>query len=433
MNRSFALLLAVLSATSACSAPNPVASIPPSVTPDTTFANPLSTRTQLVTPTEPPRPTLEPSMPQVVTRCPVPQEVGIDVLGLNLDFPLLVAATTTGAYGGAFLLSRRDPVPHPIPIPTAADGWPLSSVYASPSGQWLVIEYSAAEGGPLSLWFGSLDTHTLWEVATLNAGERPYFASDRELVVLGDPEDDLHLRPWEYVPLYSIDPFTGERTNLAPLPHVTFFDFYFTDLGESYAGYEIISDSYAYYLYDYGSGTSRPIFRWLDYVEGWYPLIPSPHRRYDGLFMVTVGRSYGFDIAADVTLDQALGETSYRHIMRPIVLPGGENSGISTYVYEDVVGDALPVIRQVADRAAESLYMFNYRTMILSDYCLDFNTGRGISVSPDGRFLATSLVHLTDENPEGFVPYAALVLDIESGNYARIDGFLSLSWVADRQ
>jgi hypothetical protein len=261
-------------------------------------------------------------------------------------------------------------------------------------------------------------------------GEFPRFISDEELIVLGDPDDDLQLRAWEYVPMYTLNTSTGEKTDLPPLPHIEFLSFYFTQQGNHYAVYDAFSHHpHGYYLFDYSSNVSSPIFQWLDHIEGWYPLTPSPHRRHDGSFMVTVGRSYGFDIGADLTLDQVLGETSYEAVMRPVILPGGDSTALISLVHEDAPTDNLPVFRRDTDTGGQSFYMFNYHNMVLLDYCLEPLLEGALYVAHDGRYLAGTLTRLIEGEFPDYQPYAAFILDIESGHYAAIEGFVSLGWV----
>jgi len=431
MNRSPLLTLVLLCLVTACSG----ASIqsPQSAaqeTPVPTTAPLPPTPRESPVPSQTPRSTLGPLTPRLVRRCPAGQRVPVEALALDPTFRVLAGAIPEDTQESFFLVSGSDPLPREIPIPATQNGWSLTGADPSPSGEQLITWYSSTRDGPFSLWFTSLDGRQQREIVTLQIGERPQFISDRELVVLGDPEDDMRLRPWEYVPLYTRNTSTGESVSLPPLPDLGVFPFYFTHLGRAYALYSDFEYlPHAYYLYDYTSNTSSPIFQWLDSIEGSYPLIPSPHRRYDGSFIVTVSRSYGFDIAVDLTLQQALNETSYREVMTPVILPGGDSSDIISLVLEDVGKDAFPVLREYTESGTESFYMFNYRTALLVDYCLQ--PGRVISVSPDGRYLVGSLTHLSDEDYPLPEPYAVVILDLESGHYAAIDGFMSRGWVVD--
>ena len=407
---------------------------------------PTSTSTVSKTPTPSktanlPTPTIVFYEPQVIKVCPDQQETTFEKLDLDPSYRLIVDRIG-GAQGSAvMMLSASEPITQEVPNAKSKEGKILYWYGPSPSDEWLIIGYRDEGETQVSIWYSSLDGEKQWEVATLDTRALPRFISDEELTVIGVPADKQYLGRWpweEYTPLESINPFTGESKELPVfLPRKGIFDFYFSHEGRAYAVYYLDGGPFEdYYLYDYEEATSSPVFQWLLNIEGWHYLNPGIVVRDNDLFTITLDRSYGFDMAFDLSFDKIFQQKSYNEIMKAVVLPGGDSIDITTLVFKEVTGESFPVYRTGSENyKPRPLYMFDYKNLILKDYCLESAldeviSGR-ISISKDGRLLSTTLYDVTEGVVQDLVPKAVLVLDTETGHFSRILGFESIGWAID--
>jgi hypothetical protein len=382
--------------------------------------------------------TIELYEPQVVEICPDQQEAPLDKLDLDTRYRLIVKNIDETTDTAALILSVSQSTPREVPNTKSKEGEILYWYSPSPSGEWLIIGYRDETKMQVPIWYSSLDGAKQWKVTTLDIRALPKFISDEEMIVIGVPPEKQSLGEWpweEYTPLASINSFTGELKELpAFLPKNGIFDFYFSHEGHAYSVYHLEGGLFEdYFLYDYEDATSTPIFQWLLNIEGWHYLDPGIVLRDNGLFTTTVDRSYGFDMAVDLSFDKVFLQSDYNEIMKAIILPGGDSIDLTTLVYREITGEAFPVYRTGPDiYKPRPLYMFDYKTLILKNYCLEsaFNTGisGSILMSKDGRFLSTTLYDVSDSIPQKFVPKSMLVLDTETGHFARIEGFEIIGW-----
>lgn len=385
-------------------------------------------------------PPLGPVEPSVVTLCPEHPEVPFEALALNDGLRLVVRLTSDVEGSGALLVSPGDSLPHTVPNSDIKRGVPLSGYGPSPSGRWLELDYTDAEGGATVVWWSSLDGEDQWEVMSIARGEYYESVSDEEIVVMDVPAETPLLGefPWdEYAPVRSVNPITGETRQLAALPMGAIFEYYFTQGGHSYAVFRTREWPTArYYLFDYSDGTSTAAFPWLIDVEGPLTAIPGGTRSRNGLFTVVVERPYGFDLAFDLGLDDIVRGLRYDQIMTPVHLPGEHSLDIATHVDEASTEGALPVLRFERDGRSglTELYMYDYQDQLLTNYCLggvlnqEHTISGALLASPDGRFLATTLAEITNGELPTFEDREVLVIDTESGHYARIEGVGIIGW-----
>ena len=378
-------------------------------------------------------PTLEVLEPEAARSCPVQQEVPLEQLDMDPRFRLLLRRTGNAQSWEPMIVSSAEPTPRSIPNTGTREGWPLSGFAPSPGGGWLELDYADPTGGQRSSWLSSFDGVDQWKVITLDMGSFPVAISDEEWVVVGIPEQDRlegNLNWTELVPLASIDPLTGDTTQLADLPDEAIFDFYFAREGGSYAVYHTFSDpAYRFYLFSYSEGRSIPAFQWLVGLQGWHSGIPRVYARANGLFATSVYRTYGLDLAADLRFDDILEQVPYSRTMRAIALPGGDSAEITTLTFDNSTSTSMVLVRYGRlSSEPELLFVLDYEAMSLTEYCLDFALSDSISMSPDGRLLATTIGRFSGEDDLSFEPTAALVLDTVSGHYSRIEGYSSIGW-----
>jgi hypothetical protein len=376
--------------------------------------------------------------PEVVRVCPEQQEVLLGDLDLDPRLRLFVRELEPKKdASGAWFVSTSSPTPQVVPNTQEKEGWKLSGYGPSPSGQWLVLYFVGEGGTQNSIWLSSLDGSEQWKVITLDIGKWDYFITDDEMIVIDIPEEKQAMgkQRWDdYVPLFSINPFTGVKKTFPALPDGAVYDFYFAHENQSYAVYHLKGRSIEpYYLYNYTESSSTPVFQWLRSYEGWHYLNPGVGQRRNGLFVTTLDRSYGFDMAIDLSFEEISQCATYNDIMKPIFLPGGDSIDITTSTYVRATKNAFPVIRTIADvDEPHSLYMFDYSKNVLKDYCLRVISSGFISFSQDERFLATTLYYasenVSEEGTRDLVPEETMILDTETGHYARIKGFESAGW-----
>jgi hypothetical protein len=376
--------------------------------------------------------------PEVLKVCPEQQEIPLDEMDLDPRFRLIMREIEhIDNDSGLWSVSSSKPTPQVVPNTQAKEGRSLSGYAPSPSGRWLVLYFVDEGETERSIWLSSLDGQEQQKLLVLDLGKRPDFVTDDEMIVVDVPlEKQLtgERRWYDFVPLVRINPFTGVAKELPALPDGAIYDFYFINKNHRYAVYHLHDKpSEGYFLYNYTESSSTPVFQWLQKIEGWHYLEPGVSQRGNGLFAVMVDRSYGFDMAVDLSFDQIFRQATYEEIMQAIFLPGGDSVDITTLTYEDATKTSFPVIRTGADiYEPQTLYMFDYQEMILKDYCLNVIASGSMSISPDERFLATTLYYVSDQvsgaGIRDFVPKEAIILDTKTGHYARFDGFESGGW-----
>jgi hypothetical protein len=405
----------------------------------TPFISPTPRPTE---PTVPGTPSLEKVIPQVVKVCPEQQEVPITELGLDPRFRLLISAVQNK--GGteavdnlskseALMISGSDPTPQVIPIVNQKDGWKLSGYRTSPSGKWLILYYMDDKETQESIWLSSFDSRRQLKVATIEIGKQDQWISDEEMIITGVPNEERYAGKgitWDAdIPLADINPFTGETRELAAIPDQAIFDFYFTQASHSYAIYHTTASyGFEYFLFNYEDNTSTRVFQWLSRIEGWHYLNPGVYRRNNGLFLTILNSSYGFDLAIDLDMNEIRQDKTHNEVMKAIILPGGDDESLISMTYPDLTTGAFPVSRiSTGVIKPVPFYVFDFQKGLLKDYCLELNFSGIMSISPNDRFVALNLYTVSGDKIN-HVDTGLIVLDMETGHFARIDAFESDGW-----
>lgn len=394
-----------------------------------------------VTRTSPP--SLPPSRvePQVIRICPQDPEVPLAALQLGSAYGLVLRRSSDPPSGVPLLVSASEPSPRPIPIYTVRDGWHLTGYRISPDHRLLELDYESPTGSERSLWYSAPDGAALRRALTYDAASQAVSVDLHEIVLIGvPPRERFDGRfPWtERVPLAVFNQDTGQLEELPDLPSGALFEFLFIHGGNRYALFEAMSGPYySHYLYAYADNTVIPVFQWLRELRGWIPLKPGIYRQQDGLFATRVMRSYGFDIAFDLSFEDILADAPYSDVMHPVVLPGGDSTDLLTWPLLQRGSDPFPVFRQSqASPTPSYFYVFDFPTMTLMDYCLDEHfldaarVATWVGSSPDQRFIAAVVEYLVDDALGWyFETRESLLLDIGTGRFARLPGFHPVGWI----
>jgi hypothetical protein len=375
---------------------------------------------------------LEKALPRVLKKCPPQREVPLTELGLEPDSRLLVMSFDEvpgePMKYGVSMISGDDLNPQLIPNTTSTDGWLYGNFSINPNGQWLLFMRWHEGDQQRHVWVSSLDGKQQWEVVTINDREWIYWVSEIELVVLGIPEERAgSFVTMDEYPLYSVNPFSGEKRTLLPLPDSAIFNGYFTLGGKPYTlYYEGLQPFEKIILYDYSNDLSTPIAQWLVGKEWINFHNAGVGVNEEGVFDIRVYQPYGFDLAVNLDLENISLPNSYEEVMVAVVLPGVFLNNVVWRIGKDSFA-----IEQTYYENGENptcFYVLEYNKMNLKDYCLDVeDPSNPVHISLDGRFVSFSLLEgLGSSNP--LHAKEVVILDLETGRISRINGFKVLGW-----
>lgn len=362
----------------------------------------------------------EVSTPEMIKRCPENREVSLLELGINPNFRLVIMpqgqAPGEHPTSGLLTISGIDPSPRAIPNTIPKDSWIYDFFQINPSGQWFTFSKWQEGDKKEHIMISSLDGKRQWDTGLISSTlQSETWWTDHEIIV----KEYIPSRSGtHYIPISLINPFTVDIKRLPLLPKNAWWwkHFYFNN-----NHYIVYYEGYGgpikeFTLYSYTDNTSKPIFKWLT-GKDWVAYDNYTFYVTDGNFTVEVEQPYGLDLAVDLSLDEATQETDYDHIMKAIKFPDLLHVGISNEI--------LPGVFELlsggwVEGTELKWYIYKYYQSTLIDYC----TITGPSyVSPDKRFMAiTNLYEL------GSLKREIIVLDLETGKFARIPGFSAIGW-----
>jgi hypothetical protein len=382
--------------------------------------------------------TLQSIKPSIIQMCTNgSNELPVDQIGLGNNLRLLVYPTNqyaSGAItGGLWYISETITNPQIITNTNPISPWIYQSFIPSPEGHWIKMQRYNEDYSQSAAWILSPDGLQKW---LLDEGDFsvviPSWVSDKEMIGIGVPNpeqyEDLN---WEdYIPLFSINPFTLETRNLEPLPEKAIYDRYFTQGSESYTifheGHQPYDD---WSVYNYNDHTKLPVLNWLvgrEDVNFANSGITLQHDSNENvLFYIYVQRPYGLDIAWNLNLDQISLPQKYEEAMTAISIPGefsevtiGPWVNENSVVIETMLGD-------ITDRKLDRFFLFNFENKTMREYCLDDERQPEIQVSPDGHLL--SLTYSSTESI-GWTPEEVVILNLETGDITRIPDVGAVGW-----
>jgi hypothetical protein len=240
---------------------------------------------------------------------------------------------------------------------------------------------------------------------------------------------------WQ-IPINSINPFTKEIQELAPLPAGAKSEEFFSvglDSYDIYGIWPLDSKSSPYMLFNYKDGSSRHIFQWLVNQE-WLEqeeIAPRFNLNFwlteDGLMTMVVKKTYGFDIASSLDFKAISSIKNYDEVMKFIALPGEEPDISLLWRPKDKKIFAFDRFNWSKD-TDHQFYIFDYQEMVLIDYCLNRGViANNIYISPDGRFLGWNVQESVDSGH----PYnvkEVVILSLQTGRIAHIEGVRLIGW-----
>lgn len=254
-----------------------------------------------------------------------------------------------------------------------------------------------------------------------------WLSNGNKLVVWGDPnaKNDDPYDWFDAVPLAIINPVTLEIESLEALPLNE----------ERYPGLkEVFEDELSLYilysyggmpfdefvLYSYTTKSKDQVFQWLTGID---TLFFDNTRFYlqDNTFSVFIEKSYGFDIATEMRLDDVKRKATYDQMMKKIVLPTevlpskvlGWNSDKNSILFfsEESLGDMV----------SYKLFSLDVDNKLIYDYCFKMpeNFSR-IHLSPDGNFAAFSYPTETSNS--------VIILNLGTGYLSILENYGIIGW-----
>ena len=327
---------------------------------------------------------------------------------------------------GLYIVSNYAPEPEPIPNTNSTDVWYSGNFSLNPAGEWILFSKWGEGDNKQQWWISSLDGRYQSEVVIIDRKQWVYWPVDDEIVVLGLPAGRSETYHGMHDnPLFSINPFSGETSELVPLPENAYFDGYFSSLGQSYSLFYVGLQPYEeYVLFDYTSASSTPIAPWLIGVDWINYHTGGVSITDDGHFNIIVDRPYGFDFVTDLNLEAIRLDSEYEDIMKPFVLSNYADDWTVWELRKNIFG--ILVIND--NDNSVNFHTFNYSTDTLTDYCLDIEeTYNLVSLSKSGRFIAITL--LEDASGENLLySKEVVILDLNTGFIARIEKMKAVDW-----
>src|SRR4030067_995900 len=382
--------------------------------------------------------TIESIYPTIIQMCADrSDELPLDQIGLGKSLRLLVYPSNqyaSGAItGGLWYISETITNPQIITNTNPISPWIYQLFIPSPGGHWIEMDRYNEDYSQTAAWVISLDGLQEWLLAEGDYSVViPSWVSDQEMVGIGVPNpeqyEDLN---WEdYIPLFSIDPFTLETRYLEPLPVKAIYDRYFTQGSGSYTIFHEGLQPYENWaIYNYNDHSILPVLNWLvgredvNFANSGITL--QQDSQGNVLFYIYVKRPYGFDIAWNLSLNQIAFPKKYEEAMTAILIPG-EFSEITIGPW--VNGNSVVVVAMlgdITDRKLDRFFLFDYYKKTMREYCLDDERQPEIHVSPDGHFL--SLTYSSTESI-GWTPEEVVILNLVTGDMTRILDVGTVGW-----
>ena len=367
--------------------------------------------------------------PRVVKLCPEVREVSLKDLGLNPKTRLVVLPQKSNGKAdfndGFFTISSVNTETEIIPNTTVLEDWQNNHPIFSPNGKWFAYFRYRLSQDEVYLQISSTDGTNQQKFGPYSGKDLSSFewVSNQEIVTYKISYGV------NQIPITSIFPFTGEVQMLSSLPEGSRSLAYLLETDGSHDVYYtpgLVNDS-AFNIYDYSTGTSRPVLKWFS-KEEWVRYFADSPWQYMELWsynnnriIILVKKSYGFDIATSLGID-ILGESkSYGEVMQPIMIPEKGDELYTLWHAKSKPFFAFE-IAYIFNEDNNHYYVFDFNQMILIDYCI--NIGLDVYASPDDQFLAWNVM---DKNYPDRVKEID-ILSLETGNIARLTGVELVGW-----
>lgn len=422
--------VADISATVLILSSTPIITNTPQLTPTQTKLKPTQLPlTSTPTPMRTSIPTQEVISPQLKMVCPEQQVVKFEEMDIPENIILLLLPGNYDIDSTSLLaLSLNDSAPRPIL--SIENNYPQVSA----DQRWILFYRSSDIENYHALWISSADGKEQWQVMQLPAANYAAWSADQELLIIGSPnaENMEEVEPWQYMPYLSINPFTLEQQSIEYLAGDRRSGLYYygsvNSQGRTYGMYGKLNR--VDFLYDFLQDEKIPAFQWLDEVNLYDLQKIPPVWVYDGdKFIVTVARPDGLDLKTGLDIHSAGEGKVYAEVMRKILIP---EHLLPLYMLGLVPCKDRILLQRAnfydsTDVEPNWLYGIDFEEMIILDYCYALPGTIGpVSYSPEGRFVAFSLVKYTEPLEQD--RYYVAVFDLEKGTVAYLKGFTVVDW-----
>jgi hypothetical protein len=181
---------------------------------------------------------------------------------------------------------------------------------------------------------------------------------------------------------------------------------------------------YDYQLYDPLTDTSQQVLSWLSSAGE-----PTINKSIDvtaaGRIIIRFGRPYGLDVSAAMDIDAVVASSNYTQTMQPIGLPESVLPVQLSLLSRNAAGMILyRASLDDPEGATPLFYWLDLQRQVLNDYCFDA-TNAFAEISADGKFVAFTRHHLPSQAP---VPKSILVVNLETGYIAQVEGYRFIGW-----
>jgi hypothetical protein len=293
----------------------------------------------------------------------------------------------------------------------------------SPGGIWMAITRWNNNKSEISLWVSTIDGQRQWKVKDITQYQDIEWVNDNEILITGSPQESEYERgvPIEdKMPLFSVNPFTLETRDLAPLPSGTTYEYHSYNVIDGHP-YVLFREKKSpnIYLYDYDAAVTTRAFLWIDFSDPTAGVVVKDN----GLYDVALDKD-GLEFATDLTLNQITEINKYDDVMKQLYVKG-KKFAPSLFTprgkyYLAALHDDLADPNQ-----SVSYYLYDYKANILKDYCLHVGGGF-VDISPDEKF--ASYTFYGDKDVAGYV----MILNLETGYYSIIPNSKSIGfWQKD--
>lgn len=438
----------------------------PAHEPATTVTTPLTMATsegpQPVESTEPQTTsTLAPAEYKVQSVCPRTPEDDIASIDLGQEQGLVVRSNSDGRFysfehGAEGLL--------PLDGSVAELGSPAKYLDIAPGGRELLFEEPAADAVERTRLFSvSTDGTTRQELFDLIAGGG---ALTIELPDRGQswriPEvDAAFLARWSapdevtvwarQIGAQTLDPFYpvfrfNTSTQLSEILYTTEAQAGWTlgwVLGPTYSvdgkAYDvylgaITPSTNGFFAFDREMGNRLPVFQWLkdETWMGWDYVTLTSFRYWqdaEGLLTMVIVRPGGFDVASGLTAFDVEEGDDYTNIMHSVIVKAGDidpvgDSAAWAFIRWVVPNEGSFGLESNTTKGESRYYQVDLTTQTVKAYCqIEQTASSAMLVSPNGQYVAW-----TGQSRDDAQRHDTVILDLESGRYARLVGYLLLGW-----
>lgn len=374
-----------------------------------------------------------PITPKLINLCPANETGSLADLGLDNQTLLLMlpelGENLQPVGPGIWAMSPKNKSPIYIASLAPGDGFHNTDYQISPDHQWISFHQIQSGGNSEGLWISSLDGNIQKKLTDIGTGSHTDWVSNQEIIVSGIPTPPWGLQAsiQRIIPITSINPLTGDKQSLSPLPNIGdyhSFEHYFRNDDKPYNLFNVDANAEAFYLYDYTNNSYVPVLQWLtgdDWlttlkIHTFFWLMP------DGTLTITVdSRPYGIDWIPNLNINSLSTNNNYSDQAQKIYTPAQINPPfVLDYSHNLMILTNQPI----ATSTTLGFDIFDTEAGVIKNYCLDINTYTETSLSPDGHFLALTYYKDLSTVGEAWI----IILNLDTGYLAKIDGYRMLGW-----